>query len=637
MRKKFAISRIGSILIGLFLIAALLSGCTTQQTTNSFKPGTYTAEAQGHGGPVKVAVTFDKSKITDIKIVQQSETAGLGDKALDQVKGAILSNQSLGIDAVSGATYSSNAMLTAVGDAVKQAGGNVEALKKVGVKKAGEGKTETLTADVAVVGAGASGVSAAVSAADEGAKVILIEKTATIGGASNLSWAGRFYNSSLALQNGVKVDLEKKISDWIVNNHWKVDAADVRQYLEQGSATYDWLTKKGYVTTFLNMGGDPMHLLPAYDTRQPILKKMLSDSVEKKGGQVITETTAKKLITDKNGAVTGVEAQKADGTTLKITAKDVIIATGGYAGNAAMVKKESGFEGPLGGLGQNVGEGLNMAWTVGAKTSPNLGIQMIHQTVAKATTKLKKQYSPFEGSYPLILSYLPTLMNVGPNGARFRDESALMTPDAAANTSVYNGTYHLTIVSKSQLDALAAKGMSGIKVTSLPAMPPEFYADYKDQFTLAAPWKNVDVVLDAMVKNGDGYKGNTIEELAKNAGFDAATFTQSFNNYEEATKTGVDKDFGKAVQYLVPIGSGPYYAIIDQVNNLGSVGGLVVNKNFQVLNDKRLPIKGLYAVGLDSEGVLFSDTYIGNGDGIGYAFTSGRLGGVDAAKEALGK
>jgi len=144
-------------------------------------------------------------------------------------------------------------------------------------------------------------------------------------------------------------------------------------------------------------------------------------------------------------------------------------------------------------------------------------------------------------------------------------------------------------------------------------------------------------VLEAMVANGDGYKGNTPAELAKNAGIDVETFTQEFKNYEEATKTGLDGDFGKDSKYLLPMGKGPYYAIVAVVNNLGSVGGLTVNKKFQVLNQQRVPIKGLYAVGLEAEGTLFSDAYTGMGDGLGYAFTSGRLGGTYAAKAVLKK
>lgn len=137
-------------------------------------------------------------------------------------------------------------------------------------------------------------------------------------------------------------------------------------------------------------------LLPAYETREETLRKMLAESVEQKGGQVITETTAKKLITNEAGEVTGIVAEKSDGTTLEITAKSVVMATGGYAANSEMVKEAFGFEGVNGGLGQNVGEGLKMAWEAGAKVPDNFGGQMLHQTLARATQGLKAQYEPLK-------------------------------------------------------------------------------------------------------------------------------------------------------------------------------------------------------------------------------------------------
>ena len=496
--------------------------------------------------------------------------------------------------------------------------------------------SEKLEADVVVVGAGASGVSAAVAAADKGAKVILLEKTAVIGGASNISWAGKFLNSTVAVENGLVIDLEQYINEWIEFNHWRVDAAVLREYVTNSGYTYTWLTEKGYPTSFFNFGGKPMHLLPDYAERPGLMKKLLADSVEKIGGQALTETTGTKLLTNDKGEVTGVLATKKDGTVLEITAKAVVLATGGYGGNQEMVKEYSGYNPVRGGLSQNIGEGEKMAWEIGAEKPKNLGIQMYHQTVVRATDKLKQQYSPDKASYPLTLSYLPSLMNLSANGARFRDESAVLVPNAAANTAIYQGPFFYTLVSKSQIETLMKEGMQGLNTPRLPAMPPEFYLSWKDKFTLDNPWEDLDKVLESMVANGDGYKGETLEELAANAGMDLATLTETFNNYEKACKTGKDEDFGKDASLLIPYGEGPYYAVIAEINSLGSVGGLTVNKKFQVLNEQKVPIKGLYAVGLISQGVLFSDAYVGDGDGIGYAFTSGRLGGEAAAAEALG-
>ncbi|KPU45554.1 urocanate reductase precursor [Oxobacter pfennigii] len=638
MEKKQLINRILAVWLSMLLLVSLFSGCTKPATNSPgalFKAGTYTTSAKGREGDVKVEVTFSETKITDIKIISQSETKGLGDAALESVKKQILDGQTLAVEAVAGATLSSQAILAAVEDCVKQADGDVDALKKA-AQKVEEGKTEKLEADVVVVGGGASGVTAAVSASDKGAKVILLEKTGVIGGASNLSWAGKFIDSSAAIASGLKIDQEKMIADWIENCHWRVDAAAIRQYVTKSGETYDWLAQKGYVTQFMNFFGEQMHLLPAYETREELLRKMLADSVEK-NGQVITQATAKKLIKNDAGEVTGVIVQKADGTTLEITAKNIILATGGYAANKEMVKESFGFEGVNGGLGQNVGEGLKMAWEVGAKVPDNFGGQMLHQTLARSTDKLKAQYDGFQASYPLMLTYLPNFMNVGTSGARFRDEAATLTAVAAANTSAFQGPYHYVIVSKSQLDLLMSQGMNGVKAPKLPGMPPEFYLSWQDQFKLDNSWKDADKVFDTMVQNGDGFNGNTLEELAKNAGMDVNVFTETFKSYEEACKTGNDTEFGKSADYLLPYGDGPYYAIISEINNLGSVGGLLVNTKFQVLDEKRIPIKGLYAVGLESEGVLFNDTYVGNGVGIGYAFTSGRLGGEYAAENALEK
>ncbi|WP_053228377.1 FAD-dependent oxidoreductase [Spirochaeta cellobiosiphila] len=621
------------LVLALLSISLLLNSCGKKNAVQ-FEPGTYQAQGEGREGKVDFDVTFSNDKITDINVVSQSETKVIGQKALETMKKRILKAQSVDVDTVSGATMSSQAMLEAVSSAIKQAGANPDDMV-VGVDK-GETKNINYSADIIVIGAGASGSSAAISAADLGAKVILVEKTSTIGGASNLSWAGKFYNSSVALQKGLKVDEEATIKDWIQNNHWRVNAAAIRQYVTKSKDTYTWLNSKGYKLGFVNFAGEQLHPLPPYDQREGLLRGILHDTVEAKGGLILTNTTAKELITDSEGKVIGAVATDEEGNRIELKASAVIIATGGYAANKEMVKEAFGFEGINGGLGQNVGEGLKMAWAVGAKVPDNFGGQMLHQTLAPATKALKKEFESFKASYPVMLTYLPNFMNVGPDGARFRDEGATLVAVAAANTSAFNGPYHMVIVSQSQLKALESKGMRGIHAPKLPGMPPEFYSDFRDKYKLDTPWTDVQTVFDKMVANGDGYKGNTIEELAFNAGIDKETFLNSYSKYQKAISDGVDREFGKDSRYLEPMGNeGPYYAIVAQINNLGSVGGLLVNTEFKVLNDKRIPIKGLYAVGLESEGVLFNDTYVGNGVGIAYSFTSGRLGGEYCAKEVL--
>lgn len=607
-----------------------------ESATASYTAGTYTVESdEGYGDPIEIEVTFSDTEITGIEILNHSETDNIGGAALENLSEEIVGSQTLAVDVVSGATRSSQALLSAVEEAVMEADGDVELLQTE-VEDDGEQVVENLEADVVVIGGGASGTSAAISAGDSGANVILIEKTGTIGGASNLSWAGKSYNSSAAEEaDSEEIDIEEEISEWVEDNAWRVDASVIRQYVTESGETFEWLEEKGYVTEYMDLGGEQMHALPPYEEREDLLRTMLEESVEGNGGQVITETTAQELLSDEEGNIIGVVAEQSDGTILEIDAESVILATGGYAANSEMVKEHFGFEGINGGLGQNVGEGLAMAWEAGARIPDNMGGQMLHQTLARATDNLQSNYSPFEAVYPMMTTYLPNFMNVGASGARFRDETATLEAVAAANTSAFHGPFHYVIVSQEQLIALESEGMQGVGAPATPGMPPEFTGEIADQFTLEEPWENATEVFEAMVENGDGFKGETIEELAENAGMDVDLFVETFENYQQAIESGVDEEFGKTEEFLAPMGEGPYYAVTAEINNLGSIGGLLINREFQVLNNERVPMNGLYAVGVEAAGVLYNDTYIGNGVGIGYAFTSGRLGGEYAAESAL--
>ena len=158
----------------------------------AYTEGTYTATAQGNNGPVTVSVTFSADAITDVTVVEHSETAGLSDRPIAEIPAAIVENQSLAVDTVSGATNSSNAILTAVADCVAQAGGDVEALKAVAVEKAPVEDVEA-TYDVVVLGGGGAGLTASITAAQNGAKVILVEKAGSLGG--NTLIAGQGFNA----------------------------------------------------------------------------------------------------------------------------------------------------------------------------------------------------------------------------------------------------------------------------------------------------------------------------------------------------------------------------------------------------------------------------------------------------------
>ena len=174
------------------MLACSLAACqqaapsegTSEPSTSGYTPGTYQASATGMNGLVNVSVTFDETSITEIVIGENVETISISKPALTRVPQDIVEYQTLNVDLASGATISSNAVITAVADAVTQAGGDAAALKAAPKPDKGIQEDATLTTDIVVVGSGLTGVSAALEAANQGKNVILIEKMEAYGGSS---------------------------------------------------------------------------------------------------------------------------------------------------------------------------------------------------------------------------------------------------------------------------------------------------------------------------------------------------------------------------------------------------------------------------------------------------------------------
>ena len=478
---------------------------------------------------------------------------------------------------------------------------------------------ETKQCDVVIIGAGCSGTNTAVRASQGGLKVILIEKSGAIGGASLKSWAPSAYNSKYAKAAGKSTDTTPIIEKWVADCHWRVDASAIRQLVNTAGEAVDWMSGNGWNFTYMGMGAD-ITMLPDYDQREPLFKAMLEKSVEK-NGEVMTNTTAKHLVTDSNGTVTGVIVKDPDGKGIEIDAKAVVVATGGYGANRNMVKTVFGFDGIFAGLPQNVGEGLEMAWAAGAYKPQNFGGQMLHQTLARATDKAITEFDAFPSKYPMILCYVANLMNVGATGSRFRNETLVLDAVPSANSSAFQGSFHYVVVSQGIMDTLEKSGLAGLGIDYYPGLPPEF----KPNYTATTPWTGITKVFDQMVADGTGYKGATPAELAAAAGMDTDLFEKQFKQYEEACENGNDTQFGKSAKYLNAMGDGPYYIIIAEENSLCSWGGLLTNTDYQVLNEDRMPVGGLYSVGNEAGTNLYNDTYVGFGYGMGNSITSGYI------------
>ena len=185
--------------ICLLILAALLLG--TSLAAADMTPGTYSAEAQGNNGPVAVEVTVSDSEILSVEVKAHAETPGISDAALERIPGAIVAGQTLAVDAVAGATNSSNAILSAAAQALEAAGANMDALRQPAEKEK-SGKVETREVEVLVIGAGGSGMAAATTLLEQGKDVLLIDKMAQAGGATSLT--GALINGGMSHQQAIR-------------------------------------------------------------------------------------------------------------------------------------------------------------------------------------------------------------------------------------------------------------------------------------------------------------------------------------------------------------------------------------------------------------------------------------------------
>ena len=573
--------------------------------------GVYETSAMGRNGLVNVTTTIKDGKIAAVELGDNMETDVFANPTVPALLEEIVANNSYNVDGVSGATWTYSAIKTCVRSAVEEAGGTPElyAVHPEAVQDA----DETVDADVAVVGAGISGIMAAARAGSQGAKVVLIEKTSLLGGCSLQSFAAAHYTEDT---------IPETFINWIENNHFMVDTTVLHAYLTNNDAALEYL--KGF--NYFPYAPDNW-FLTAYTDRAGIYDNMMETQVIANGGKVYTETTATGLLTN-DGAVTGVVAKRKDGSVLTVNAKAVVIATGGYGGNTDMVEETSGLDVVCGCLTQDTGEGLEMAWAVGAAKARNLGGLQLHQTLATAQLT---QFDYFHMRMPMILGYVPSVLNVNKQGIRFRNEEWVNTATYASGSGAATGGYTYVLIDQSMIDKLTTGGLQAIGTDVSPGMPPE----YKPDFELDTPWTDCKAVVDAMVEGGWGYFGDTIEELAKNAGMDPAVLRDTFDTYQSYCQNGEDTFMSKDPKYLVAYEQGPYYLVEITYNQLGTISGLVINANAQVLDDESKPISGLYSVGADASSVLYDNNYSGMGDAIGWAITSGYMGGTSAAEYAL--
>lgn len=619
------------------------------------KDGTYEASARGFSllAPVNVTVIVKNSRISAIFIGKNDETSGKPRVVQDVMLPRIIQNQSLAVDAVTGATATSNAVLKAVHDCLIKAGAEEAALYKAVPKSTAK---EEYTVDVVVVGFGGSGATAALSAAENGASVMVLEKAGRIGGTSAVTsgpmavnppskvkseivgWADPATGKTITKKAGDKlVDADALFKEWSaytkVNGIQDAKEDIISETISGSGATLDWLS--GYGFRFDNPKGflgNKWALFTTYagnkDLTEGYFQNMLDKYAYKLGGKYLLETEATELIV-KAGKLAGVKAVKKDGTEVTVNAKAVILATGGFGGSDEMMKKYLGESWKLYGSAQNDGAGIRMATTIGAATK---NIDMPPMSHFSAPPVIISQFSSmFDNDIPYGLVNTSEVLAVDKKGNRFVNEMNIGTGAYVGGARFYS------IYSKEQIDILREKGFAF-----------DSTGRYLNRGGIKAniPMKNIDAVLEAGIKAGFIYKADSIKGLAESIGkangnMTGNTLLASIAGYNEGIKTGKDA-MGKAADRFQRLGaidpqSDYYVAVTGAPYIYSTCGGLDVNKDMQVLNAKGEVIEGLYAVGTDSMGVLFTNkkgyTNFG-GVAQGYCFNSGKIAGEAAAKSS---
>lgn len=387
-------------LIVEILALAMLAGCGSASTASSgtsasvsaqvtAEAHSYTGIGTGHNGDVKVDVAFaDDGKITAVSIGNNSETEPIAKYAFEELPQKIVDAQSTNVDSISGATFTSNAIKDAVADAIKQAGYDSNSYSTEPIASPTD---QELSADIVIVGGGGAGLSAAVEAANTGANVILVEANAYVGG-STLYSGGMVLNAASEEEKTEHKaldadDLESALSAW-GSEYFNADLT--RAWLAQSKENLNWLrenyTGSEKIIDTYDAGYVPMspneteinHTLAIvmseteHDTMSDVQGMWIIDTLHemavKNGAQIITNMTADKLLTDDTGAIEGIHATAPDGSTLTVDAPIVILACGGYGGNAEMKKKYTETDGPYFGPTSNQGWGVTAGESVGAKT-----------------------------------------------------------------------------------------------------------------------------------------------------------------------------------------------------------------------------------------------------------------------------
>ena len=630
MKKKNVLA---SLLLAGAMFLTACGGSASSTSAAGGVSGSFTGTAKGMG-EVSVTLTLTDNVITDCTAKGDEETSGIGSVVIEQFPGEVVEGNTINLDSISGATVTSNAFVEAAKAALTEAGLNPDDYMAKADKTA-NGETVSYDADVVVIGAGGAGMTAAMTAADAGQKVVILESQAMVGGNSARATGGmnaaktvyqdeNEFDQAAGVEKTLATAAEKYADNETitalaktVSEQWAAYQANPTGYFDsvelmeldtmvggkgindpelvktlcEGTAdAIDWLDENGITLHNVSSFGGasvkrihrPVNAEGKTVSVGSYMIPLLQENCEKAGVKMMLDTTATEILTDANGAAVGVKATGASGETVTVNAKAVVLASGGFGANLDMVVKyKPELKGFMTTNAPGIqGQGIEMAQAIGAATVDMDQIQ-IHPTVEANTAALITEGLRGDGA---IL--------INEEGQRFIDEVGTRDVVSAAEIA-QTGSYSWLVVDQAMVDASS--------------------------------------VIQGYIKKGYTKTGATYEELAKELDVDPATFANTMETWNSYVEAKNDPDFGRT-SFANPLNNGPYYAIKVTAGVHHTMGGVTINSATEVLKEDGTVIPGLFAAGEVTGGVHGANRL--GGTAVADFVVFGRIAGESAANYA---
>jgi fumarate reductase flavoprotein subunit len=398
-------------------------------------------------------------------------------------------------------------------------------------------------------------------------------------------------------------------------SHWRANPRLVRVIVDESGSTIGWLRRLGvdFVDATTMMPDAPLTYHVVRGQGAAVIMA-LATAAKEKGVDLRAATPVKEIVRE-GGAVCGVVAEE-NGQRIEVTAKAIIIASGGYANNREWIRKYSGFDLdtnliPVGNV-DKMGDGIRMAWEVGAADEA-LGLLELFAVGPVGSEFSMKNSIEFLAAQPDLW--------VDPNGLRYCDEGIAFCDSSVGNANArYREGFTYRLFDDSIKERVMEKGIDkNVGMDNPPGTKPTGF-DRELQATLEKGTTEVMV-------------GDSVEELAAKMGVDPAVLSATVAEYNKFCAQGHDELFAKNPKYLRPLKGPKFYAVKAHTIFLGTLGGIKINEKLEVLDKKGRTIPGLYAVGFDAAGGMYGDSYsikVSTGISAGFATNSGRLAGRNA-------